>query len=64
MCAAMATKMENDLALKVLPFCDEVVSAAIAAASDLVIDSDCPYDPCDPHAVTAFWSQAKVRLPG
>ena len=40
------------------------IAAAIAAAPERASDPDCPYDPNDPAAVSAFWAKGKVRLPG
>lgn len=39
-------------------------AAAIAAAPDRVADPECPYDPNDAEAVSAFWAKAEVRRPG
>ncbi|GHT82952.1 hypothetical protein AGMMS49960_11190 [Betaproteobacteria bacterium] len=38
----------------------ESLAAALAAAPDYVDDPDCPYDPNDAAAVSAFWSGAIV----
>ncbi|MDR3481941.1 MAG: BrnA antitoxin family protein [Burkholderiaceae bacterium] len=42
----------------------EKMAAALAAAPGRVDDPECPYDPNDAEAVTAFWSKGQVRLPG
>ncbi|GHU27030.1 hypothetical protein AGMMS50256_05810 [Betaproteobacteria bacterium] len=38
----------------------ESLAAALAAAPDYVEDPDCPYDPNDEAAVSAFWKGAIV----
>jgi uncharacterized protein (DUF4415 family) len=38
----------------------ESLAAALAAAPDHVVDPDCPYDPNDEAAVSAFWEGAIV----
>jgi len=45
-------------------FTQEQVDAAIARAPDWVDDPDSPYDPNDEAAVEAYWSKAKITLPG
>jgi hypothetical protein len=45
-------------------FTQEQIDAAIARAPDWVDDPDSPYDPNDEAAVEAYWSKAKITLPG
>lgn len=45
-------------------FTQEQIDAAIARAPDRVDDPDSPYDPNDEAAVKAYWSKAKITLPG
>jgi hypothetical protein len=45
-------------------FTCEQIDAAIAMAPDWVDDPDSPYDPNDAAAVEAYWSKAKITLPG
>jgi hypothetical protein len=40
------------------------IEVAIQVAPERVHDPECPYDPNDPAAVEAFWSNATVRRPG
>ncbi len=41
-------------------FSPKQIAAAIAAAPDLVVDADCPYDPNDAKAIDTFWKGAVV----
>ena len=45
-------------------FTQAQIDAAIARAPDWVDDPDSPYDPNDEAAVEAYWSKAKITLPG
>ena len=45
-------------------FNQEQIDAAIARAPERVDDPDSPYDPNDEAAVKAYWSKAKITLPG
>ena len=45
-------------------FTQEQIDAAIARAPDRVDDPDSPYDPNDEAAVKAYWSKARITLPG
>ena len=56
--------MKCEPTLKPSAFSKKQVAAAIAAAPDRVNDPNCPYDPNDAAAVTAFWAKGKVHLPG
>ncbi|MTV40178.1 hypothetical protein [Duganella radicis] len=40
------------------------MEAAIAAAPAYVYDPDVPYDPNNEEEVRAFWSKAKLVMPG
>ena len=60
----MVTNMKRVPTSKPLAFSKEKMAAAIAAAPERTTDPECPYDPNDPAAVSAFWANGKVRLPG
>ena len=45
-------------------FTQAQIDAAIARAPERVDDPDSPYDPNDEAAVKAYWSKAKITLPG
>jgi hypothetical protein len=45
-------------------FTQEQIDTAVAAAPDWVDDPESPYDPNDEKAVEAYWSNAKITLPG
>jgi hypothetical protein len=45
-------------------FAQEQIDAAVARAPNWVDDPDSPYDPNDAAAVEAYWSKAKITLPG
>lgn len=38
-------------------------AAAVDLAPENIQDPECPYDPNDEKAVTAFWAKAKVTRP-
>jgi uncharacterized protein (DUF4415 family) len=60
----MVTNMKRAPTSKPSAFSKEQKAAAIAAAPARVNDPECPYDPNDAAAVSAYWAKAKVRLPG
>ncbi|WP_141758692.1 hypothetical protein [Duganella sp. HH105] len=56
--------MKREPIYKMPPFSPEQIEAMITAAPEHVDDPDCPYDTDDPVAFEAYWSKAKMILPG
>jgi uncharacterized protein (DUF4415 family) len=55
--------MKPESTSKRFPASDEDRQALIDDAPDSASDPECPYDPADPAAVEAFWSDAVVQAP-
>ncbi|GJI88500.1 hypothetical protein RugamoR1_16630 [Rugamonas sp. R1(2021)] len=60
----MVIDVKREPTSKIPPFSREEIEAIIAAAPEHVDDPDCPYDTDDPVAFEAYWSNAKMILPG
>jgi predicted metal-binding protein len=55
--------VKRESTFKMPRFSPEEIEAIIAAAPEHMDDPDCPYDPDDPVAFEACWSNAKMILP-
>jgi hypothetical protein len=60
----MVIDVKREPTSKIPPFSREEIEAIVAAAPEHVDDPDCPYDTDDPVAFEAYWSNAKMILPG
>ncbi|MQA21279.1 hypothetical protein [Rugamonas rivuli] len=61
---ATMTFPDNHPRQKGPPFSPEEIETIVAAAPDYVDDPDCPYDQTNEAEVIAYWSKAKLVMPG